>query len=175
MGYFLLIPFRKLSENPRRILSPFVKKGMKILEPGCGMGFFTIEAARLAGPDGRVYAVDLQERMINSLERRVQRVGLSNVVESRLCPADTLGVSDLEGSIDLVLAFCLVHEVPDPDRLFREFRKVLRPGGRCFVIEPAAHVTKETFEASLEAARGAGFAVIAGPEVRKSHTAVLEP
>jgi ubiquinone/menaquinone biosynthesis C-methylase UbiE len=174
MGYFLLGPIRKLFENPRKILSPFVKKGMNVLEPGCGMGFFTLKAARLARPGGRVYAVDLQQRMISALVRRVRRAKLSDVVEARVCTAETLGVGDLGGSIDLVLAFCLVHEVPDADRLFREFRQALRPGGRCLVIEPAGHVTEEAFEVSLEAARGAGFTVSAGPEVRKSHTAVLE-
>jgi ubiquinone/menaquinone biosynthesis C-methylase UbiE len=175
MGYFLLTPFRKLFENPRKILSPFVKKGMNVLEPGCGMGFFTLEAARLAGPRGRVYAVDLQERMISALERRVRRAKLSDVVEARVCPADTMGAGDLDGSIDLVLAFCLVHEVPDTDRLFREFRQALKSDGRCLVIEPAGHVTEEAFEATLETARAAGFTVSPGPDVRKSHTAVLEP
>lgn len=174
MGYFLLTPFRKLIENPRRILSPFVKKGMKVLEPGCGMGFFTLEAARLAGPEGKVYAVDLQQRMISALERRVRRAKMSDVIEARVCPADTMGVSDLDGSIDLVLAFFLVHEVPDPDRLFREFRQALKPGGRCLVVEPAGHISEDAFAASMETARHAGFVVSLGPEVRKSYSAVLD-
>ena len=174
MGYFLLGPIRRLFENPRKILSPFVKKGMIVLEPGSGMGFFTLEAARLAGPEGKVHAVDLQQRMISALERRVRRANLSDVVDARLCPADTLGVSDLEGTIDLVLALFLVHEVSDADRLFREIRQALRPGGRCLVIEPAGHVTEEAFEASMAAAREAGFTVSPGPKVRKSHSAVLE-
>jgi ubiquinone/menaquinone biosynthesis C-methylase UbiE len=174
MGYFLLGPFRKISENPRKILSPFVEKGMKILEPGCGMGFFTIEAARLAGPQGRVYAIDLQPKMINALKRRVRRAGVSDVVEARLCPADTLGVGDLAGSIDLALALHLVHEVPDPAVFFREVHQALRPGGRCLIVEPSPRVSGEAFEATLEAARGAGFAAEPGPEVGKSRSAVIE-
>ncbi len=174
LGYFHLGPIRKIFENPRKILSPLVKKGMKVLEPGCGMGFFTLEAARLAGPEGRVYAVDLQPRMIGALERRVRRAKLAGTVETRICPADTMGVSDLDGSIDLVLAFYLVHEVPDVERFFREVRQALRPGGCCVVLEPAGHVSEEAFESTLDAARGAGFAVTAGPDVHKSHTAVLE-
>ncbi|MCK4548690.1 MAG: class I SAM-dependent methyltransferase [Candidatus Krumholzibacteria bacterium] len=174
MGYFLLTPIRKLFENPRKILSPFVKKGMNVLEPGCGMGFFTLEAARLAGPGGGVYAVDLQQKMISALERRVRRAKLTDVVAARVCPADTLGVSDLDGSIDIALAFCLVHEVPDAGRFFGEVRRALRPGGRCLVIEPVDHVSEEDFEATLETARGVGFSVAAGPYVRRNHTAVLE-
>jgi len=174
MGYFLLTPIRKITENPRKILSPFVKTGMNVLEPGSGMGFFTLEAARLTGPEGRVYAVDLQQKMINSLDRRVRRAKLSDVVKARVCAADTLGVSDLDGSIDLVLAFCLVHEVPDVDRFFREVHQALRPGGRCLVIEPAGHVSEEDFAATLEKTRTAGFTISPGPKVRKNHTAVLE-
>ena len=168
----------KLEVEPLRVLTevhPLEKvRGDQVLEPGCGMGFFTLEAARLTGPEGRVYAVDLQQRMISALERRVLRAKLSDVIEGRVCPADTLGVSDLDGSIDLVLAFCLVHEVPDVDRLFREFRQALRPGGRCLVIEPAGHVSKEAFDAMLEIARSEGFSISPGPEVRRNHTAVLE-
>ena len=174
LGYFHLGPIRKIFENPRKILSPHVKKGMKVLEPGCGMGFFTLEAARLAGPEGRVYAVDLQPRMIGTLERRVRRAKLSDIIEARLCPAETMDVGDLGGTIDLVLAFYLVHEVPDTERFFREVRQALRPGGCCVVLEPAGHVSEEAFEATLDAARGAGFSVTAGPDVHKSHTAVLE-
>lgn len=174
LGYFHLGPIRKIFENPRKILSPLVKKGMKVLEPGCGMGFFTLEAARLAGPEGRVYAVDLQPRMIGALERRVRRAKLAGTVETRICPADTMGVSDLDGSIDLVLAFYLVHEVPDVERFFREVRQALRPGGCCVVLEPAGHVSEEAFESTLETARGAGFSITAGPDVYKSHTAVLK-
>ncbi|HER43031.1 MAG TPA: class I SAM-dependent methyltransferase [Candidatus Eisenbacteria bacterium] len=174
MGYFLLGPFRKISENPRKILAPFVENGMKVLEPGCGMGFFTLEAARLAGPQGRVYAIDLQPRMISALKRRVRRAGLSDVVEARLCPAETLGVEDLAGSIDLALALFLVHEVPDPGAFFREMRQALRPGGKCLIVEPAGHVSGEAFEATLDDACGAGFAVSPGPGLGKNHTAVLE-
>ena len=174
LGYFHLGPIRKIFENPRKILSPFVKKGMRILEPGCGMGFFTLEAARLAGPEGRVYAVDLQSRMIGALERRMRRARLSDVIEARVCPAETMDVGDLDGSIDLVFAFYLVHEVPDPEKFFSEVRQALRPGGRCLVIEPAMHVKAEAFEETLEAARRVGFSVTEGPEVHKSHSAVLE-
>lgn len=174
LGYFHLGPIRKIFQNPRKILSPFVKTGMRVLEPGCGMGFFTLEAARLAGPEGRVYAVDLQPRMIGALERRARRAKLIDTVEARVCPAETMDVGDLGGTIDLAFAFYLVHEVPDAERFFREIRQALRPGGRCIVLEPAGRVKAEAFEETLDAARRAGFSVTAGPDVHKSHTAVLE-
>jgi predicted methyltransferase len=52
LGYVLANPIRRLWHNPREILLPFVKEGMLVLEPGPGMGFFTLDLARLVGPNG---------------------------------------------------------------------------------------------------------------------------
>ncbi|MFY9643515.1 MAG: hypothetical protein WCD20_15720 [Rhodomicrobium sp.] len=59
MGYLLASPIRKWWQDPARILSPYVRAGMTVLEPGPGMGFFTLEIARLVGPSGRLVAVDV--------------------------------------------------------------------------------------------------------------------
>ena len=52
VGYILASPIRKLTHDPAGILAPFVRAGMTVLEPGPGMGFFTLELARLVGPTG---------------------------------------------------------------------------------------------------------------------------
>ena len=70
LGYLLASPLRRLMRDPTRILAPRIREGMTILEPGPGMGFFTLAMARLAGPSGRVVAVDIQPRMLAALERR---------------------------------------------------------------------------------------------------------
>ena len=70
LGYFLLSPFRRLGQNPENILAPFVQDGMTVLEPGPGMGFFTLELSRKVGASGRVVAVDIQPRMLDRLKRR---------------------------------------------------------------------------------------------------------
>lgn len=77
IGYFLASPIRRISFDPRKILAPFVSEGMTVLEPGPGMGFFTLELARAVGPKGRVVAVDVQAKMLAALERRARRAGLS--------------------------------------------------------------------------------------------------
>jgi len=74
IGYLLASPLRRrLGQDPVKILSPYVREGMTVLEPGPGMGFFTIPLARLVGPSGRVIAVDLQPKMIESLKRRAAK------------------------------------------------------------------------------------------------------
>ena len=59
------IQLRKLIQNPGKILKPFIKEGMTVMDLGCGPGFFTIEMARMVGKNGNVTAVDLQEGMLN--------------------------------------------------------------------------------------------------------------
>lgn len=62
IGYLLASPIRRLLHNPRKILAPYVRDGMTVLEPGPGMGFFTLELARMVGPTGRVVALDMQAK-----------------------------------------------------------------------------------------------------------------
>src|SRR5215475_14588300 len=70
VGYLITSPFRKLWQNPALILEPHIRAGMTVLEPGPGMGFFTLEIAKLVGSSGRVVAVDVEPQMIEGLKRR---------------------------------------------------------------------------------------------------------
>ncbi|MDP3040230.1 MAG: methyltransferase domain-containing protein, partial [Deltaproteobacteria bacterium] len=69
LGYFLASPFRRLFQNPWKILEPYVQKDMKVLDVGPGMGFFSLPLAQRVGPKGKGIGVDLQEKMLQSLER----------------------------------------------------------------------------------------------------------
>ncbi len=173
LGWLLASPLRKLLQDSAEVLAPHVREGMTVLEPGPGMGFFTLELARRVGPRGRVVAVDLQEEMLRGLRRRAARAGLAERIETRRAAERSLGVDDLAGRVDLVLAFAMVHELPDADRFFAEVRRALRPGGRLLLAEPAGHVSAEAFEATLQAAERAGFARGPAPAIRRSLTAVL--
>jgi SAM-dependent methyltransferase len=173
-GYLLVSPLRRLLQDPAALLAPLVREGMTVLEPGPGMGFFTLEAARRVGPRGRVVAVDVQPRMLSALRRRAERAGLAARVEARAAAPDALGVPDLAGKVDLVLALLVVHELPDAGRFFAEARAALAPGGKVLVVEPRGHVTAAAFEATLAAAARAGLRAGPGPRVWRSHSAVLE-
>jgi SAM-dependent methyltransferase len=122
-----------------------------------------------------VVAVDLQPEMLAGLRRRAARAGLADRVELRQARPDGLGVEDLAGQVDLVLAFAVVHELPDAARFFAEVARALRPGGHLLFAEPAGHVRPPDFAASLGAAARAGLRALPGPgpRVARSLTAVL--
>ena len=173
IGYVLASPIRRLWQDPHAILSPFVAEGMVVLEPGPGMGFFTLELARLVGSAGRVVAVDVQPRMLSVLRRRARRRRLQDRVETRLAAEDGMRMADLAGRVDFALAFAMVHEVPDAARFFGDVAAAVKPGGRLLIAEPRGHVTEPGFAATLELAARAGFRTEARPRIRSSLSALL--
>jgi ubiquinone/menaquinone biosynthesis C-methylase UbiE len=174
VGYLLASPLRRLLMKPEELLTPYVDRGMTALDIGCAMGFFSFPLAELVGPEGRVVCVDLQERMIRSLRKRVARAGLEDRIETRVCSTESLGTRDLDASIDFAMAFYVVHEVSDADRLLAEIHSALSAKGRFLLAEPSGHVSPEKFAATIAAAEGAGLAVVARPKVRMSHMALFE-
>ena len=174
LGYMLINPFRKLMQDPVKILSPYVIQGMTVLEPGPGMGFFTIEIARLVGPSGKVVAVDIQQKMLDALGRRLDKAGLRDRSVLRLVSDQDLNIDDLAGKADFALAFAMVHELPDQQAFFKDLFKALKPGGRVLFSEPSGHVNNKMFEASIEAAKSCGFAVESRPVIKRSKSVVLK-
>ena len=157
VGYLLLNPLRKLLEDPDKLLGEFVTEGMTVLEPGCGMGFFTLPLARMVGATGRVIAVDIQPKMLAGLSKRVQKSGLSDRIQLRRAGSDGLGVEDLTGQVDFAAALHMVHEMPDVRGFLSELWEALRPGAKILVIEPKGHVSKPQFAEILAAAQEVGF------------------
>ena len=172
-GYFLLNPLRRLAQRPTRVLRPFVRPGMLVVEPGCGMGFFTLDLARMVGPDGRVVAIDLQEKMLAGLRRRAARAGLEGRIDMRRARPDCLGIADLAGQVDLVLAFYVVHEIREPAGFFAEIATALKADGAVLVAEPPLHVSRAAFETSLATAERAGLRVARRPRIGPNMVALL--
>lgn len=138
IGYLLASPVRRLVQDPDEILGPLISDGDTVLEIGPGMGFFTLSIARMIGEGGRVHCVDVQERMLRSLRRRAARSGFAPRIDVRQCAADSLQIDDLRGKIDFALAYAVVHEVPNPPRLFSEVSAALRRGGTSCWRNPEA-------------------------------------
>lgn len=173
MGYVLISPLRRLSQNPRKILDSHVKPGMITLDVGCGMGYFSLAMTEMVGPEGKVVCIDLQPKMIQALERRASKAGVLDRIDHRVCDKDGLGLDDLGEKIDFALAFAIVHEVPDAESFFKQVHAALRPGGTCLLAEPKGHVSEKRFEETIATAQRAGFEVIGRPEVFRSRTALL--
>jgi ubiquinone/menaquinone biosynthesis C-methylase UbiE len=161
---------RKLIHNPRKILEPYIRKNMTILDLGCGPGYFTTELARLAGDGGSVIAADLQQGMLEKAIRKISGTELEQRVKIHRCQDDKIGVSE---KVDFVLVFWMVHEVPDHQSLFGELKSILNPGGRIWIIEPRIHVKERSFKKMITCAELAGFEIIGRPKVCLSRTVML--
>jgi cyclopropane fatty-acyl-phospholipid synthase-like methyltransferase len=172
IGYFLVSPLRRWMQNPDELIVPYVTPGMTVLEPGPGMGFFTLPLARRAG-SGRVIAVDIQAKMLDALRRRATKAGLAQRIETRLASAASMGIDDLKGMVDFILAVAVVHEMPSAEAFFREAAAALAPGGRLLLAEPSGHVSEARFAEELTSAEHAGLAVKQRPAVKRCHAALL--
>ena len=173
MGYLLMCPFRRFGQNPDKILAPYVSGGMTALEVGPGMGFFTLPMARMVGPDGKVVAVDMQPKMLDTVRRRAAKAGLADRIDARDCRPTSLGIGDLAGKIDFVLAFAVVHEIPDSKRLFGEIVQAMKPGAWCLVSEPKFHVSDRDFYATIATAEQQGMKLVEQPATWGRWTAVF--
>ncbi len=162
---------RRWLQNPRKILRPFVEKGMTVLDIGCGPGFFSIEMAEMVGETGRVIASDLQEGMLDKVRDKIQGTRYEKRITLHNSEKEGLGVIK---NVDFVLAFYLLHEVPDKDKFFREVWTALRPGGRVLIVEPPFHVSKTELDQTVRIAKEAGFTDDDGPKVFLSKTVILK-
>jgi ubiquinone/menaquinone biosynthesis C-methylase UbiE len=174
IGYLLLNPLRRILQDPDRILVPYVREGMTVLEIGPGMGFFTLPLARLAGKSGKVICVDVQERMLTKLRKRAEKAGAADRITTILAEGNSLRIEKYEEEIDFALAFAVIHEVPDQGRLFEQVYRSLKDGALLLVSEPRGHVTQEDFRSTTEVARAKGFMEVSSPDIRKSHSVLLK-
>ena len=168
-GYTFDNPLRNLFQNPIEILRRFVEPGQVVVDIGCGLGYFSIALAKMVGPDGKVFALDVQSQMIQRARRRAQNKGLGNRIDFRICEPDRLGVT---GPVDFVLAFWVVHEVIDQIGLFTEIRSILKPGGHLLIVEPKGHVSADRFTEMIERVQRSGYKISEGPQVKFSRSII---
>lgn len=173
MGYILANPMRKMKQNPFRIVKPYLKEGMNVLDAGCAMGFFSIPMAECVGEKGKVFCVDLQEKMLKSLEKKAKDVNLNSRMIYRKCMEESLGIKDLKEKIDFALAFAVVHEVPDQNQFLTEIYHSLKEEKKLLIAEPKGHVSKENMEKSIEIATQIGFSILEYPKIGGARAVVL--
>lgn len=172
VGYFLISPIRRWMQDPEALLKPYVREGMTVLEPGPGMGFFTLPLARLVGSSGRVIALDVEPRMIAALKRRATRAGVFTRIDARVVPAQSMELG--ASSVDFVFAGYVVHEMPAASQFFNEAAQAMKHGAALLLIEPAGHVGEAEFAGELAAAKASGLKAIDRPSIKHCLAAVLQ-
>ncbi len=164
-------PLRKLIHNPNQILRPYVSKGNTVLDVGCGMGYFSLELARLVGPNGKVIAADLQPQMLAGLNKRSRKAGLQSVIRPHLCGATTIGVTE---PVDMISAFWMVHEVSNRKAFLQELFSLLKPDGVLLIVEPLIHVSRTSFENTVDICNELGLFDISYPRITFSRAVVFK-
>src|SRR4051794_36893707 len=119
----------------RKVLGRSLPTFPRALEIGSGTGYFSLNLVQ-AGVIGKATCTDISPGMLAALQANAQRLGID--VETVPCDAEQLPFAD--DTFDLVLGHAVLHHLPDLDQAFREFRRVLKPGGLlAFAGEPSRH------------------------------------
>ena len=163
--------FRRWFQDPKKILRPYVNKGMTVLDLGCGPGFFSVDMAQMVGETGRVIASDLQDGMLWKLQSKIQGTHLEERIILHKCKKDKIGI---EEQVDFILAFYMVHEIPHQDMFFKEIESILKTNGLILIVEPPFHVSKKAFNQTVERAQEAGLIASEGSKVLFSKTVILK-
>jgi len=174
-------PDRDAWQKPDQIMDALaIADGARVADIGAGAGWFTIRLARRVGPNGRVYAQDIQREPLEAIRRRVGREGLSNV-ETRLATDTSTNLPI--GTLDAVLIVDTYPEVADRVTLLRNLAAALKPGGRIGIVNyqpgrggpgPAPNEGVRVEADSVEAdARRAGLRVLARESLPYHYLLVL--
>ena len=118
---------RKFIQKPETVAERMrLESGMTVLEIGPGKGSYTKALAKNILPDGKVYALDIQESVINRLKKRIEKEGITNIFPKI---DDAYNLSFEDESVDRVLMIACLPEIPDPIRVLKELKRVLKPDG----------------------------------------------
>ncbi|MEW6077566.1 MAG: class I SAM-dependent methyltransferase [Thermodesulfobacteriota bacterium] len=107
-------------------------KGMRILDAGIGTGFLTINLLTEAPVSLTVTGLDFSDGMVSALRNRLRRLGLEDKVTLQM--GDMRGMPFSDGEFDLVMTSAAIEYLPRVEDGFKEFSRVLRPGGKLLAI-----------------------------------------
>jgi SAM-dependent methyltransferase len=149
-------PIKRLFENPQKSLEPYVGRGQVVVDLACETGYYTLALAECVGPEGKVYAVDLNEKAIQEVKRKVDKSGYHNIELHASSAADLSFIKD--GSVDFVLANGLLCSMSDQRPLaVNEIKRILKPNGQAYLSlggpRPLGFVNRAEWEKILEGFR----------------------
>jgi ubiquinone/menaquinone biosynthesis C-methylase UbiE len=126
-----------------------IRPGMTVVDYGCGPGRYTVRFARRVGPEGRVYAVDIQPLAVEAVRRKMQAAGLDNI-RPVLARGYHSGLPD--HAADCVCALDMFFGLAEPSAFLREVRRLLKPEGRLILDD--GHQSRASTLRKLHAAGG---------------------
>jgi len=151
-------PLRPLIHPVRSTLEKFrFKPGDTVLELGPGIGYFTVEACRMVGPEGRLLCLDIQPPMIGALRGRLDE---RNVTNAHPMLADALSLPLADDSVDAAFLVTVLGEIPDRPQAMAELRRVLRPGGVLSISESLGDPDYQLEDSVRDLCRATGFDVL---------------
>jgi ubiquinone/menaquinone biosynthesis C-methylase UbiE len=120
-------PVRREEFPPKELLLELgLKEGMRVIDFGAGIGYFSIPAAEIVGDKGKVIAIDIKDRMVEELKKKSARFKNLEIVKSNKMP---------KLSADIILAMMVLHEVPDAKAFLRNAYLKLNKGGKLIVLD----------------------------------------
>jgi len=133
---FLNSPMRGFLQNPKKVIERSgIQQGHKVLEIGCGGGFFLPHAARAVGEEGRVYGLDIAAEMLARCRRYLGRFPQEIQERIGLVQKSAYELPFEDGTLDVVYFVAVLMEIPDPQRCLAEVQRVLKPQGIVAVTE----------------------------------------
>jgi len=162
---------RRWIQNPYKILKPYIREGMTVLDIGCGPGFFTIDMAEMVGSSGRVIASDMQEGMLSKLKSKIIGTKLEKRITLHKNEEHKIGITE---KVDFILMFYMAHEVSNIEDFFIEVQTILKSDGQILIVEPPFHVSKAVFEQTIVKAYEADFKEIKRPKIFMNKAVVLK-
>ena len=136
IGRFLDSGYRRTVQPPGPLIARSgIRKGMVVLEVGCGSGAYTLHVARAVGERGQVHALDIQAAMLRQLEAKLSRPENQDVQNVRLVERSAYGLPFEDGTLDLVYMITVLPEIPEQGRALAQVLRVLKPGGILAVSE----------------------------------------
>ena len=160
IGHLLDSGYRRRIQPPAHLIQRSgIKKGMRVLDLGCGSGAFTPFVARAVGEKGKVYALDIQADMLKQLENKLSRPENKNIKNIKLIEGNAYELPFDNGSLDLVYLVTVLKEIPDRNRALHEVKRVLKPGGILAVTELFPDPDYPWKSTTIKLGEGNGFVV----------------
>lgn len=136
IGHFLDTNHRRRLQPPEQIIrASGITKGIKALEIGCGSGAYTTFIAKAIGNEGKVYALDIQPKMLEQIKKKLDKVKNKDIKNIELVLASAYELPFPDNFLDLVYMVSVFQEIPDKNKTLMEIKRVLKPGGILSISE----------------------------------------